>query len=294
MKILGKFSASRMVLAASGIEHEELLSVAEPLLSDLPNIPRPQEPKSMYTGGDYRCQTDSGDQTHFALAFELPGGWHKEKEAIILNVLQILMGGGGSFSAGGPGKGMYSRLYVRILNEYPQVLSFSAFNSIYNHTGIFGIQATTGSDFAPTVIEVAVKELIAVATPGQVDQIQLDRAKQSTKSAILMNLESRVCKLFSYLIVDVFNYAGQGFISSSLAFLFTYEVFSADGCFRRYWETSLDIWKPVEYFLKAVDEITLKDISSVAQKLLSSPRTMALYGNVINVPSYDSVSRKFK
>lgn len=28
-----------------------------------------------------------------------------------------------------------------------------------------------------------------------VDEAQLDRAKQATKSAILMNLESRVCKL---------------------------------------------------------------------------------------------------
>ena len=49
-----------MVLAATGVEHEELISVAEPLLLDLPNIPRPQEPKSVYTGGDYRCQADSG------------------------------------------------------------------------------------------------------------------------------------------------------------------------------------------------------------------------------------------
>lgn len=49
-----------MVLAATGVEHKELLSVAEPLLSDLPNIPRPQEPGSVYTGGDYRCQADSG------------------------------------------------------------------------------------------------------------------------------------------------------------------------------------------------------------------------------------------
>ncbi|KAK6273530.1 hypothetical protein POUND7_010613 [Theobroma cacao] len=254
------FAASRMVLAASGVEHEELLSVAEPLLSDLPNVPRPQEPKSVYTGGDYRCQADSGDQTHFALAFELPGGWHKEKEAIILTVLQILMGGGGSFSAGGPGKGMYSRLYVRVLNEYPQVQSFSAFNNIYNHTGIFGIQATTGSDFVPTAIDVAVKELIAVATPGQVGQKQLDRAKQSTKSAILMNLESRMVASED-IGKQVLTYGER---------------------------------KPLEYFLKAVDEITLKDISSVAQKLLSSPLTMASYGNVINVPSYDSVSSKFK
>lgn len=87
-------------------------------------------------------------------------------------------------------------------------------------------------------IDVAAKELISVANPGEsslpylfliqfclmffffqtfhifayycyslsfllcaVDQIQLDRAKQATKSAILMNLESRVCiVLYDFLI----------------------------------------------------------------------------------------------
>lgn len=49
-----------MVLAASGVEHEELLSMAEPLLSDLPSMPRLEEPKSVYVGGDYRCQADAG------------------------------------------------------------------------------------------------------------------------------------------------------------------------------------------------------------------------------------------
>ncbi|KAE8715224.1 hypothetical protein F3Y22_tig00110186pilonHSYRG00187 [Hibiscus syriacus] len=53
----------------------------------------------------------------------------------------MLMGGGGSFSAGGPGKGMHSRLYLRVLNEYQQIHSFSAFNSIFNNTGLFGILA---------------------------------------------------------------------------------------------------------------------------------------------------------
>ncbi|PSS36099.1 Mitochondrial-processing peptidase subunit alpha like [Actinidia chinensis var. chinensis] len=54
------FTAPRMVLAASGIEHEELLKIAEPLLSDLPSQPHPQEPESVYVRGDYHCQVDSG------------------------------------------------------------------------------------------------------------------------------------------------------------------------------------------------------------------------------------------
>ena len=52
--------------------------------------------------------------------------------------------------------------------------------------------------------------------------------------------------------------------------------------------------KPVEDFLKAVDQVTLKDIASISQKLISSPLTMASYGDVIYVPNYESVSSKFR
>lgn len=108
-------------------------------------------------------------------------------------------------------------------------------------------------------IDIVAKELIAVATPGEVDQVQLDRAKQSTKSDILINLESRI-----RASEDI----GRQILTSGER-------------------------KPVDHFVKAVDEVTVKDITSVAQKLLSSPLTMASYGDVIYVPTYDSVSSKF-
>uniref|UniRef100_A0A2P2JWH7 Complex III subunit II n=2 Tax=Rhizophora mucronata TaxID=61149 RepID=A0A2P2JWH7_RHIMU len=252
------YTAPRMVVAASGVELEQLLSVAEPLLSDLPKVSTPQEPKSVYVGGDYRRQADSL-MTHIALAFEVPGGWHNEKEAVVLTVLQMLMGGGGSFSAGGPGKGMHSRLYLRVLNEYQQLQSFSAFNSIFNNTGLFGIYASTSSDFVPKAVDLAAEELIAIATPGQVTQAQLKRAKESTKSAVLMNLESRMV-VAEDIGRQVLTYGER---------------------------------KPADQFLKAVDAISLKDITDIGKKLISSPLTMASYGDVIGVPSYDTVSRKF-
>ncbi|GKD71681.1 mitochondrial-processing peptidase subunit alpha-like protein [Tanacetum coccineum] len=233
-----------MVLAASGVEHEELLKYAEPLLSDLPGGAPVVEPKSVYVGGDHRVMADTGS-TSFALAFELPGGWQKVKEAMTLTVFQMLLGGGGSFSAGGPGKGMYSRLYQRVLNQYPEIQSFSAFNSIYNHSGIFGIQATTSSGFVSKAIDIAANELIAVATSGEVNQVQLDRAKKSTKSAILMNLESRVVASED-IGRQVLTYGER---------------------------------KPVEFFLKTIDAVTANDITSVAKKLLSSPLTMASHGD---------------
>ena len=37
----------------------------------------------------------------------------------------------------------------------------------------------------------------------------------------------------------------------------------------------------MEQFLKAVDEVTLDDITKIAQKIISSPLTMASYGDGI-------------
>lgn len=35
----------------------------------------------------------------------------------------------------------------------------------------------------------------------------------------------------------------------------------------------------MDHFLKAVDQVTAKDIANIAQKLISSPLTMASYGD---------------
>ena len=42
---------------------------------------------------------------------------HHSEDFVATCVLSTMMGGGGSFSAGGPGKGMYSRLYTNVLNR---------------------------------------------------------------------------------------------------------------------------------------------------------------------------------
>nr|AAK59675.1 putative mitochondrial processing peptidase alpha subunit [Arabidopsis thaliana] len=255
--VFENYTASRMVLAASGVDHEELLKVVEPLLSDLPNVPRPAEPKSQYVGGDFRQHT-GGEAKHFALAFEVPG-WNNEKEAIIATVLQMLMGGGGSFSAGGPGKGMHSWLYLRLLNQHQQFQSCTAFTSVFNNTGLFGIYGCTSPEFASQGIELVASEMNAVAD-GKVNQKHLDRAKAATKSAILMNLESRMIAAED-IGRQILTYGER---------------------------------KPVDQFLKTVDQLTLKDIADFTSKVITKPLTMATFGDVLNVPSYDSVSKRFR
>ncbi|XP_062208191.1 mitochondrial-processing peptidase subunit alpha-like [Phragmites australis] len=253
------FTANRLVLAASGVDHQNLLDIAEPLLSDWHKGSPVEKPKSTYVGGDSRHKTDS-DMTHVALAFEVPGGWLQERDATIMTVMQTLMGGGGSFSSGGPGKGMHSRLYLRVLNKYHSVQSFSAFSNVYDNSGLFGIYLTTPSDFVAKAIDVAINELIAIATPGEVTEVELKRAKNSTISSVLMNLESRVI---------VSEDIGRQFL--------TY------GC-----------RKPIDHFLQCMDEMTLDDVTAFARKMLASQPTMASWGNVDKVPPYEFVCKRLQ
>jgi len=53
------YTAPRIVLAVSGVDHDELVSIAEPLLSDIPSVSGTTRPKSTYIGGEYRRSADS-------------------------------------------------------------------------------------------------------------------------------------------------------------------------------------------------------------------------------------------
>jgi processing peptidase subunit alpha len=49
-----------------------------------------------------------------------------------VSVLHSLLGGGASFSAGGPGKGMLSRLYRNVLGQYHEVRSANVVNFYFS------------------------------------------------------------------------------------------------------------------------------------------------------------------
>ena len=114
-----------------------------------------------------------------------------------LATLQILLGGGGSFSAGGPGKGMYSRLYTNVLNQYGWVESCVGFSNSYSDSGVFGIGAAVRTDATHAIVDVICRELSLLAYDGRrgITKIEADRAKKQLKSSLLMNLESRIVEM---------------------------------------------------------------------------------------------------
>ena len=76
-----------------------------------------QTKPSNYKGGLKLINVPDLPYTHVSVAFDSGHGWHGD-DVIPACVLHSLLGGGDSFSAGGPGKGMYSRLYREVLNRY--------------------------------------------------------------------------------------------------------------------------------------------------------------------------------
>ena len=134
--------------------------------------------------------------SHIHISFEaLP---ISSPDIYALATLQTLLGGGGSFSAGGPGKGMYSRLYTNVLNQHGWVESCIAFNHSYTDSGLFGIAATCVPGKIGSMIDVICRELQALTLDQGFSALQIaevNRAKNQLRSSLLMNLESRLVEL---------------------------------------------------------------------------------------------------
>lgn len=134
--------------------------------------------------------------SHIHLAFEaLP---ISSPDIYALATLQTLLGGGGSFSAGGPGKGMYSRLYTNVLNQHGWVESCIAFNHSYTDSGLFGIAASCAPAQVSQMLEVMCRELNALGQEtgyAVLKEGEVQRAKNQLRSSLLMNLESRMVEL---------------------------------------------------------------------------------------------------
>ncbi|KAI1500514.1 insulinase-like protein [Biscogniauxia marginata] len=134
--------------------------------------------------------------THIHLAFEgLPIA---SDDIYALATLNTLLGGGGSFSAGGPGKGMYSRLYTNVLNQHAWVESCVAFNHSYTDSGLFGISALCMPGYTQQMLDVMCQELRALTLDtglAALSHVEVNRAKNQLRSSLLMNLESRMVEL---------------------------------------------------------------------------------------------------
>ena len=181
-------------------------------------------------------EPESNEFTRLALAF--PAASLTAPDYWTFAVITSLLGGGSSFSSGGPGKGMYSRLYTQVLNQYHWSESAQAFSFPYKNTGLFGIHGACVPGNAQKMLGVFFSQLASIASASEAE---VQRAKNQAKSAILMALESRVGQV---------EYMAKQFDASAL---------SAD---TRRIATCAEI-------SRAVEAVSMHDLQRVSRQLLS-------------------------
>lgn len=259
----------RMVVAGVGVDHDTLVESVQKHFVDNPpiwtqeNIPGVLTDTSLsqYTGGQVLLEKDLSSVSlgptpmpelgHVVLGLESVG--HQDPDFIPFCVLNMMMGGGGSFSAGGPGKGMYTRLYTHVLNRYHWMYSATAYNHAYSDSGIFCINASAHPSQLADLVQVLVRELVAIT--GQISDSELQRAKTQLKSMLLMNLESRPV-IFEDVARQVLAQGHR---------------------------------KRPEYFIGLIDKVTRDDINRIGAKMLSSKVSLAAIGDIKKLPSFNDI-----
>ncbi|XP_049849813.1 uncharacterized protein LOC126320396 [Schistocerca gregaria] len=261
------FIGPRMVLAGASVDHEQFVELASKHFSPIPKNPESppdlSETPSSYVGGMRLVppadDSEKLEHAHVSVAFECCG--LNDPQFFVTYTLSMLMGGGMSFSAGGPGKGMYTRLNTNVINRYGWVESCEAFISSYIDTGIFGITGSCSVRHTSAFLDILCDQLTRIST--HLTEEEVSRAKNQTKTSIFYNLET-----LNVLHDDIGRHVmifGKRITPGELS--------------------------------KMIDTITPSDIRTCVQRILSTPPTVVVYAptSVLDkVQDYDSIKRYFE
>lgn len=256
-----------IVVSGSGIAHDALVELAEANFGHISADPTNGNASdnrtipSVYTGGEYRLETPPNPNpakeefTFVAIAFEV-GGWHSP-DLVPVCVLQTLLGGGSSFSAGGPGKGMYSRLYREVLNRFHWAESAEAFSSFHAESGLWGISGSCPAERSGEMTRALTDHFLKLADQLVTDE-ELDRARNMLKCNVLTQLESRLV-LFEDIGRQILTYGKREDAATMCA---------------------------------KIDAVTKEDIREVVQKALLKPPTLSTVGlDISKVPKVEEVTQ---
>ncbi|XP_019396476.1 PREDICTED: mitochondrial-processing peptidase subunit alpha [Crocodylus porosus] len=261
------YTPDRMVLAGVGIEHEQLVECAKKYLLGVNPVWGSAKSKDIdrsvaqYTGGIIKVEKDMSnvslgptpipELTHIMIGLESCS--FLEDDFIPFAVLNMMMGGGGSFSAGGPGKGMFTRLYLNVLNRHHWMYNATSYHHSYEDTGLLCIHASADPKQVREMVEILTKEFVLMS--GTVGEVELERAKTQLKSMLMMNLESRPV---------IFEDVGRQVLATSTRKL------------------------PHE-LCDLINNVKASDIKRVVTKMLRNKPAVAALGDLTELPTYEHI-----
>lgn len=184
------YTAPRMVVVgAGGVDHSQLVSLAAAAFTNLPSGPSTTAQQlcasspAVFTGSEVRMRDDDAKSIHLALAVQ--GAPWREADSVALMVMQSLLGSWDKGSAAGVNS---SSPLAAGLATNGLVESYTAFNSNYHDTGLFGIHAVIGDpSHADDAAWLLMKHFALMAYDVNPEDVL--RAAEQLKSSLLLHGE---------------------------------------------------------------------------------------------------------
>lgn len=268
------YTPDRIVVTGIGIDHDWLVDAAKELFDPrestwvqqperlLKNIPPLDDSLAQYTGGEVRIEKDLSqialgptpfpNLAHLVVGFQGVGMLHED--FVPFCVLQTLMGGGGSFSAGGPGKGMFSQLYTDVLNKHYWIYNATATYHSYTDCGLFCIKGSASPEYATKLTSIFVNQM-RFLSKGLIRKEDLARAKVQLKSQLLMHLEMKPVQ-FEDVSRQMLVYGQR---------------------------------RTPEEHAEQIDRVEIDDIARIADTMLLNRPSLVCYGDLRWMPKLDQV-----
>ena len=170
------YHPERMILsAAGGIDHDEIIRLAEASFGTLPMRAAPENfGKAKFVGGEFRKEK-SLEQAHVALAFESPS--YRDHDIYTAQIYSVALGGG-----------MSSRLFQEIREKRGLCYTIFAQAGAFSDSGMMTIYAGTSEAQVPDLMALTFDELRRAAE--DMSSNELERARAQMKAGMLMGLES--------------------------------------------------------------------------------------------------------
>jgi predicted Zn-dependent peptidase len=236
-----EYAPDRMVLAAAGdVEHAFIVEAAERYFGGMPGVQRTAFTPGRYTGGERRIARKL-EQANLVLG--LPGLSFKDEGYYAAHLFSHVLGGG-----------LTSRLWHEVRETRGLAYSIEAFHWPFSDCGLFGIGAGTAASDVAELVDVTLE--CARRAAGDIDEIELARAKAQLKVGLLAALESPGGRI---------ERAARQLLS---------------------WGRII----PSGEVVTRVDAVTVDDVREAGRRLLAGVPTLAAVGPIEGLPTMDRVA----
>ncbi|ORC87210.1 mitochondrial processing peptidase alpha subunit [Trypanosoma theileri] len=250
----------RTVLAATGVaDHKLFATEAERILQfDSEPVQLCTSSHHPYTGGSRLVQQTEAPESmnkfqeknlsHVALFYQ--GVPINHPDYYTISVIQTLLGGGTSFSSGGPGKGMQTKLFREVLNREGFLHGLECITAWYSDGGLIGLYGSAPHESVYALLKVMIYQAASICQ--RVSPEHLEMAKNQLRSQLILLGEGR-----EQLLSDMgFNMVVHNHIITAN-------------------ET-----------VEGTRDITLSGLKRVCADMVRKPLTFAVYGETRNMPSH--------